>query len=70
MIELVDSSPNVDVRPAEYNRLLGFPRNHTLEGRAKDLAEAARNWYVTHGETLDLRSARIGDANLWQGDSV
>ena len=49
MSETLESSPNVEVQPAEYNRLLGFPRNHTLEGRAKDLAESARNWYLKHG---------------------
>ncbi|HEX5241700.1 MAG TPA: hypothetical protein VFW23_00455 [Tepidisphaeraceae bacterium] len=50
MIELLDSSPSLDVQPAEYNRLLGFPRNHILEGRAKELADAARDWYVKHGK--------------------
>ena len=50
MSETLESSPNVEVQPAEYNRLLGFPRNHTLEGRAKDLAESARNWYFKNGK--------------------
>lgn len=49
MIELLDSSPNVVVKVAEYKRLLGFPRHHLIEGRAKELAEFALNWYVKHG---------------------
>ncbi len=30
----LDAAPAVDVDAAEYARLLGFPRGHTLDGRA------------------------------------
>ena len=39
----------VDVQPAEYFRLLGYPRDHMPEGRACELAEWARHWYEEHG---------------------
>jgi hypothetical protein len=49
MIELVDTLPDVNVQPAEYKRLLGFPRDRVLEGRARELADGARAWYVKNG---------------------
>jgi hypothetical protein len=48
-IELAGTFPEVNVLPAEYVRLLGFPRDWQLEGRALELAEWARNWYVQNG---------------------
>ncbi len=49
MIELVDHQPEVNVPTAEYARLLGYPRGHRLEGRARELADWARAWYAEHG---------------------
>ena len=49
MIELADTSPGVDVQPAEYSRLLGYPRGWVLEGRARELADWAREWYAGNG---------------------
>lgn len=49
MIVLAATSPAVDVLPAEYARLLGFPRDWVLEGRPRELAEQARAWYAQHG---------------------
>jgi hypothetical protein len=40
-MEIVDPAPDVDIDPAEYVRLLGYPRGHVLEGRALELAERA-----------------------------
>ena len=37
------------MQPAEYLRLLGYPRGHLLDGRARELAEWAREWYAQHG---------------------
>jgi hypothetical protein len=39
----------VDVQPAEYFRLLGYPRDAEPSGRACELAESAREWYAAHG---------------------
>lgn len=49
MIELLDTIPDTNVDPAEYKRLLGYPRERILEGRARELAEWARDWYAKHG---------------------
>src|SRR5215203_2046485 len=49
MIELVDTFPDTNVQPAEYKRLLGYPRDRVVEGRARELADWARAWYAKHG---------------------
>lgn len=49
MIELVDTVPEINVQPAEYKRLLGYPRDFALDGRARELADDARAWYAAHG---------------------
>jgi hypothetical protein len=49
MFEFTDIRPRNDVQETEYQRLLGFPRQHRLEGRARELAEAARAWYEANG---------------------
>jgi hypothetical protein len=46
---MIETIPEVDVQTAEYNRLLGYPRDHVLTGRARELAEWARTWYADHG---------------------
>jgi hypothetical protein len=50
MIELLDAFPDVNVQPAEYKRLLGYPRDVVPEGRARELAEWARQWYAKNGQ--------------------
>lgn len=49
MIEIHDTRPLLDVQPAEYIRLLGYPRGWVLEDRALELATWARDWYAAHG---------------------
>lgn len=49
MIELVDTLPDINVQPAEYKRLLGYPRDRVLDGRGRELAEWARDWYARNG---------------------
>lgn len=49
MIEIHETLPNVAVQPAEYIRLLGYPREWVLEGRALELSDWARDWYARHG---------------------
>jgi len=49
MIELADTAPDVQVQQPEYVRLLGYPRDRVLEGRAAELADWARAWYAEHG---------------------
>jgi hypothetical protein len=49
MVELANSLPAVNVVPAEYKRLLGYPVGRELEGRARELADWAGDWYREHG---------------------
>jgi hypothetical protein len=49
MIEFSDTAPDVDVQPAEYIRLLGYPRGWVLGDRAKELADWAHDWYAARG---------------------
>ena len=49
MLEWLDTSPDVQVVPAEYLRLLGYPPRHEPDGRAAELAVWAREWYAAHG---------------------
>lgn len=49
-IELAGTLPRVDVLPEEYARLLGYPRGRVLEGRARELADWARDWYAVNGQ--------------------
>lgn len=49
MIEIRDTAPDVDVQPAEFARLLGYPRGWVLGERARELADWARDWYAQHG---------------------
>jgi hypothetical protein len=49
MIEYVDTQPDVSVQGAEYQRLLGYPRDWDVSGRALELTEWARDWYAKHG---------------------
>lgn len=48
-IELSEIVARVDILDEEYARLLGYPRGIVLEGRARELADWARNWYAQHG---------------------
>ncbi|MBZ5623376.1 MAG: hypothetical protein LAQ69_32330 [Acidobacteriia bacterium] len=49
MMELVDREPDVNVQPAEYRRLLGYPPEHEWSERARELADWARAWYAQNG---------------------
>lgn len=39
----------MNVEPAEYRRLLGYPRDAAMSERARELAAWARDWYAVHG---------------------
>ena len=49
MFELLETHPPVDVQESEYQRLLGYPKKHVMTGRARELADTARNWYSENG---------------------
>lgn len=49
MFELIENNPPVSVQESEYQRLLGYPKNHTPTGRSRELADAARQWFSENG---------------------
>jgi hypothetical protein len=49
MLELIDNKPDTTIQEAEYKRLLGYPHDYELEGRARELADWARQWYAENG---------------------
>ena len=49
MIEIFDAAPDVSVEPAEYTRLLGYPRGFDVRDRARELVDWAGAWYAEHG---------------------
>ncbi|MEO8372320.1 MAG: hypothetical protein ABI806_24250 [Candidatus Solibacter sp.] len=49
MTEWSETRLQVEVQPAEYLRLLGYPAGFVLEGRARELADGAQSWYAEHG---------------------
>ncbi|MGH9598710.1 MAG: hypothetical protein ACRD27_02505 [Terracidiphilus sp.] len=67
-IELAGAPSVLDVPEAEYVRLLGYPRGWVLEGRARELADWARDWYAVNGRPwLYARQAESLELN---GDSI
>jgi hypothetical protein len=67
-IELASTHPDVNVLPAEYVRLLGYPRGWVLEGRALELADWARDWYSKNGRPWFY--ARQAESFEIDGDSI
>jgi len=67
-IEVAGTSPQVNVAPEEYVRLLGYPRGWVLEGRARELADWARSWYARNGRPWFY--ARQADEFEIAGDSI
>lgn len=73
MIELADTTPEIRVQPAEYQRLLGYPRDYAMDGRALELADDARHWYATHGRPWIYARSSVeltldGDAVVIDGE--
>ena len=54
---------DVHVNPRSTSGLLGYPRDHVPEGRACELAEAARQWYAGHGRPW-VHTAEVSRAAL------
>lgn len=68
MKELIDIKPDINVQEVEYKRLLGYPNNYKLEGRAQMLADWARQWYTKNGNpwiyALRLNNLDFSENNL------
>ena len=46
---LLPAGPAIDVPESEISRLVGYPSQQPLEGRAKELMDLARSWYQQFG---------------------
>jgi hypothetical protein len=66
MIEWSDAQPDVNVLETEYKRLLGFPADYKLEGRARELTDWATQWYAQNGRPWIY--ARGAELKLTAGD--
>jgi len=66
MTEWSETGLQVDVQPAEYLRLLGYPAGFVLEGRARELADSALSWYAENGRpwlyAREIQGAAVGEA--------
>src|ERR1041385_7262946 len=50
MFELFETNPPMNVQESEYKRLLGYPKNHPLGIRPRELADWARDWFSENGK--------------------
>ncbi len=66
MFELIEIHPPLDVQETEYRRLLGYPKNRALEGRARELADLARQWYSENGRPW-IYAREMGGLKLESG---
>jgi hypothetical protein len=64
MIEIVDTHPDLNVQLAEYTRLLGYPRGHELDGHAKELADAAREWFEKNARPW-IYARQASNLRIW-----
>ena len=67
-VELANTHAELNVLPEEYVRLLGYPRGWVLEGRARELADWARDWYAKNGRPWFY--ARQAESFEIDGDSI
>lgn len=66
--ELLDTAPGIEVQESEFSRLLGYPADHALDGRALELASSAKEWYHRHGTpwiyARQARTVAMRDGNI------
>jgi hypothetical protein len=71
VIEVHDTAPDFDVQPAEYHRLLGYPRGRVPSERVSALAAWARDWYARHGRPwVYAREAALNDDQIGDKDTI
>ena len=65
---LIDIAPRVDVQESEFKRLLGYPPDHAIGARVKDLIDSTGRWYAENGrpwvyarraDTVELSGAGV-----------
>ena len=50
MQEILNTNPTINVLESEYSRLLGYPADHKIDDRAKELMKLTRDWYAQNGK--------------------
>ncbi|HXB58366.1 MAG TPA: hypothetical protein VNU95_02320 [Candidatus Acidoferrales bacterium] len=68
MFTLTEIRPPVTVPDAEYLRLLGYPKNRPLEGRARELADEAQKWFAENGRPW-IRAQECSSLE-WDGEKL
>ena len=68
MFSLIETNPRVEIQESEYQRLLGYPKNHPLEGRARELAEGAQAWFAQQGRPW-ICAREISSLELQNGNA-
>lgn len=66
MLEFYDTQPETNVQETEYKRLLGYPVEFDLTGRARELADWARRWYIENGKPW-IYARQINHLDLLDG---
>jgi hypothetical protein len=71
MFSLIETNPRVEIQEFEYQRLLGYPKNHPLEGRARELADDAQAWFAKNGRpwiwACEISTLELGNGKTWIG---
>ncbi len=73
MQEWIDHKPDIDIPDTEYKRLLGYPPDYPLEGRAGELTAMVKQWYAQHGNPwIYARYAEdlVIDSHTFQVDGI
>jgi len=68
MFTLTEIRPPVTIPDAEYVRLLGYPKNRSLEGRARELADGAQKWFAKNGRPW-IRAQECSSLE-WEGEKL
>jgi hypothetical protein len=68
MFTLTEICPSVNIPDAEYLRLLGYPKNRPLEGRARELADEAQKWFAENGRPW-IRAQECSSLE-WDGEKL
>ena len=69
MFSLIETNPRVEIQESEYQRLLGYPKNHSPEGRARELASDAQAWFAKHGRPW-ICAREISSLELKNGNAA
>lgn len=63
MLEIFETNPQIDILDSEFNRLLGYPPGHKIDGPALELKQNTAAWYKINGRPW-LYARRIDNITL------